>query len=483
MRAISVKRWAVWGILAGLLIAAGLIMGCGSNSTQTTTPTTGSITTILSDPPSCAAPGGPFQNVWVTITKVTANISSTAAPTDSGWVTLVDLTSNPKQIDLLSLASTTCLLTQLGSSSGLPPGNYQQIRLYLLANNASSGPSPNNCGSGNGFNCVVPTGGTAQQLLLSSQVQTGIKIPPGQITGGAVTIAAGQSADLIIDFDACASIVQQGNGQYRLEPTLRAGQVSVTSSSISGTVVDSVSKSPIPGAAVLLEQVDSTGIDRVVRSGKTASDGSFIFCPLPSGSYDVVVGAQTTSATLVTTTYNATVAFNVPLGTALSNIPLVAEAPAPAASAPATITGQVTSTGSSGSTVADIALSALQPATPMGGATVQVTVPVFAALSQPPVVTTTATPTPATPACPTSTDCYNYSLQVPASNPEVGTFASGSITYAAPATGAVNYSLNGTTANCTASTPVTGTISSLAVTPGTTTTVSTVLAFTGCTAP
>jgi len=482
MRNPTVWRLAIWSLLIGMLITVGLIISCGS-STQTSSPTMASVTTSITDPPSCGAPGGPFQNVWVTITKVTANLSSTAAVTDSGWVTLVDLSNNPQQIDLLSLASTTCVLTQLGSTSGLPPGNYQQIRLYLLANDASSGPSPNNCGSGNGFNCVVPTGGAPQELLLSSEVQTGIKIPPGQITGGAISVSAGQSADLVIDFDACSSIVHQGNGQYRLKPTLHAGQVAVTSNSISGTVVDSVSKNPISGAAVLLEQVDSTGIDRVVRSGITGSDGSFIFCPLPSGNYDVVVAAQTTSASLVTTTYNATIAFNVPLGTALSNIPLVPEAVPPTASAPATITGQVTTTGSSGATIADITLSALQQAIPVGGTMIQVTIPVFTAFSQPPVFTTTATPTPATPSCPASADCFNYSLQVPASNPQVGTFASGSITYAAPATGAVTYEVNATSDNCTGSTPSPATTSSITVTPGMSTSVSTVLAFSGCTAP
>jgi hypothetical protein len=54
-------------------------------------------------------------------------------------------------------------------------------------------------------------------------------------------VAAGQTEDLDIDFDACASIVVEGNGQYRLKPVLHAGEVSVTSSSINGTIVDSVS--------------------------------------------------------------------------------------------------------------------------------------------------------------------------------------------------------------------------------------------------
>lgn len=473
------------GITAVLLIASGWIISCGGNSySPPTTAMTGAITTTLTDPPTCSAS---FDHVWVTVTKVRANISSTAADTDGGWVTLVDLTSSPKQVDLLSLASTTCLLSQLGSTSGLPPGNYQQIRLYLLSNTATSGPSPNNCGNNNGFNCVVPKGGSAQELLLSSEAQTGLKIPPGQIAGGGINLTAGESADLNINFDACASILLQGNGQYRLKPTLNAGVVSVNSNSISGKVVDtSATPNPIAGAVVLMEQPDSSGIDRVIDAGVTASDGTFIFCPLPagnhSGKFDVVVDATTTTA-LVTTVYGATVALNVPVGTALNNIPLVSEGTGTALTIPwSTITGQVTSAGSGGATVADITLSPLQSAT-AGGSTVLVTVPAFAVSAQPPTFTTSATPTPASPACPAGTDCSNYTLMVPSGNPQVGAFSSGAISYTAPAAPPVTYSLNATTGNCTTSTPSPATASSITVTPAATTPVSTVLAFTGCTAP
>lgn len=177
---------------------------------------TGTITTSISDPPLCAdSSGGPYSHVWVTITEVRAHISSDAGPNDSGWVDLINLGSTPKQIDLLSLASTTCILTQLGSTSGLPPGNYQQIRFHLLANDATgvSVMPQNNCGSGPGtgpFNCVVLSGtSTPQTLTLTSEAQTGIKIPPGQISGGGISLKAGQSADININFDACSSIVAQ----------------------------------------------------------------------------------------------------------------------------------------------------------------------------------------------------------------------------------------------------------------------------------
>lgn len=461
------------------------LMSCGG-STTTPTPAakTGTITTSISDPPSCAFA---FDHVYVTVTKVTANISTTADESGSGWVTLVDFTSNPKQIDLLHLAGAgACVLSQtLGSTSGLPPGKYGQIRLYLLANDATTGPSPNACGSG-GFNCAILSDSSTQILQLSSEAQTGLKIPPGQIAGGGIDLADGQSADINIDFDACSSILRQGNGKFRLKPTLHAGVVSVTTDSLTGIVVDaSNSNAPVGGAVVLLEQPDSSDptLERVVHSTTTGSDGSFNFCPITSDNpLDIVVTAWTNPNSGSDVTYNATVVFGVPVGTALTGtnaIALVPEGTAPAL--PATVTGQVTSAGSGGAIAADVTLSAFQDATPTGGSTMKMTIPIFGALMQPPTFTTTATPDPAVPACPAGTNCYNYSIWVPASNPRVGTFSSGAVTYAEPAPAPVNYNLNFVAPGCTASTPSPATVGPTAVTPGTTSNVSTVVAFTGCT--
>jgi len=41
--------------------------------------------------------------------------------------------------------------------------------------------------------------------------------------GGPIQVVAGQSVDLNIDFNACASIHREGNGTYSLKPTLTEG--------------------------------------------------------------------------------------------------------------------------------------------------------------------------------------------------------------------------------------------------------------------
>jgi Domain of unknown function (DUF4382)/Carboxypeptidase regulatory-like domain len=432
-------------ILVGFIFSAALMISCGGGSSTMTGSTMGTVNTSITDPPPASFTAD-FQSVYVTITKVTANFSADADATGSGWQTLVDLSSSPKQIDLLSLANTTCLLTQLGAGT-LPAGKYQQIRLYLLANNASSGPATNACASA-GFNCVVPKGGSPQELLLSSEAQTGIKIPSSQISSGGLTVSAGQAVDLNINFDASSSLVHQGNGQWRLKPVLHAGEVQTNNNALSGTVVDSTTHNPIAGAAVSLEQPSpsNSNLDVVMDSTTTDASGNFSFCPLEAGAmYDVVVTAMTGGVAPVT--YNATVTLNVPVGSALGNIPLVAEplqvGTTTTTSSPANIVGRVTTTSSSSAsnvtntdaTAAVITISALQDA----GGGKMVTIPPFLG-SQPATPNFTTGSAPAvsngvsTNSCPSGTDCENYQLILPASNPSVGTFASGQATaYSTPA--------------------------------------------------
>src|SRR5205085_7224627 len=113
---------------------------------------------------------------------------------------------------------------------------------HPLSNSPAAGvatPSPNHCLGTGGFNCVDSVTQGLELLLLSSQANTGLKIPPGQINGGGIMLVAGQAADINIDFDACRSIIQQGNGSWRLKPTLHAGEVDLNNSALSGRIVDS----------------------------------------------------------------------------------------------------------------------------------------------------------------------------------------------------------------------------------------------------
>jgi Domain of unknown function (DUF4382) len=439
-----------------------IIVSCSGGSSSNMSSSMGTVNVTMSDPPSCMPPDGQFTHVYVTVRSVQAHISATATDSSSGWQELApQLASAPMQIDLFSKPQTTCILAQLGSAS-LPAGSYQQIRLLLVSNTLAASdavPSTNAC-AGNGFNCVVLEDSTIHELQLSSQANTGLKIPPGQIVGGPLRVTAGQSVDLNIDFNACASIVAEGNGRFRLKPTLTAGQVSANNTGITGKVVDSVTKAPISGSVqVALEQPDSSGVDRIVMQSVADSNGNFNFCPLPTGMFDVVV----VGIGPANVPYNATTVLNVPNGTNLGNIPLIAEV---GATAPAVFEGFVTATNGAAPGTIDVSLSALETVPTGATTTLQITIPlqtIPATTTTPEVDSTGLISVSASTSCPTgapaNSNCAQYTLVVPASNPSVGIFSSSGFTYSTPATGDVLYTvdaraakpMSGGTPDCTPS--------------------------------
>jgi len=428
------------GVLVALVAVALTLVTCSKTTTMTQVSNgMATVNVSISDPPSCSPPAGNFKSVFITIRSVQAHTSATADDNSPGWVELVpELNSQPVQVDLLNLpANGACLLKTLGSNTSLPAGDYQQIRLLLVPDNPGSaaGTSTNACAAlGQVFNCVVDSKNNTSELQLSSQANTGLKIPPGQVVGGPIHVASGQSVDINVDFNACASIIQEGNGKFRLKPTLTAGVVSTNTTGISGEVVDSLTSQPIAGATVALENTDMSGTDRIFMEALTDSGGHFSFCPLPMGAvFDVVVDAVSTSGTA----YNATVVVNVPGGTDVGALPLVAEAGTP--SGPATIQGIVTALNGTAGANIDVTTSALQSVSLSGGAMRPVTIPLLqGSISN--IAVQSATPCPAT-GSPIGAFCAQYTLIVTASNPNVGSFSAGKITFSPPASGNVFYSV------------------------------------------
>ncbi len=442
-----------FGVFGLLVVGLFALASCGGSSS---TAGMGSANVTMSDPPSDTT----YSHVWVTIDGVEATTSSS----DSGWQSLVsDLSSTAGkikaiQVDLLNLpANGQCLLAQLGSTQSLPAGNYQQIRLMLVANNTpssdvtlepyvgeSSSDVTNNCAPE--WNCAQtsPTS-TPVTLNLSSEAQTGLKIPPGQVIGGPIDVAQGKSVDINIDFNADRSIVEEGNGQLRLDPVLLAYEdsgASVNNTGISGQVVSGTlsgttvtNGNAIPGALVALEYSGasvpdgSLTADLIGNYFVTAdSNGNFDFCPLPPDTtFNVVADAGTSSATATTGNYNATVITNVGGGNQIT-VPLLAES-----GAAGTISGNVTGSGETANFTADI--FALQGAT----SSLEFTVPLFSG-SSPAMAQTSVS-------C-TSSGCTSspFTLSVPASAPLVGSFSAGNITWQTPVT-SVSYNVAATCAS------------------------------------
>ncbi|WP_263367027.1 DUF4382 domain-containing protein [Edaphobacter bradus] len=372
-------------------------------------------TVSISDPATCAGPSGPFAHVYVTITDVQAHVSSTAGDNDPGWKDLTpNLSKSPKQIDLLGQANNQCFLATLGDAQQLQAGNYQQIRLILADNGANI---PNSlCTSS--ANCVVLTADhSVHTLQLSSESKTGIKIPSGQIASGGFNIAAGQTKDLDLDFNTCESIVLEGNGEYRLKPVLHAGEVSTTSTSINGKVLDKTTGNPVNGTVlVALEQKDAAGVDRIVMSTLAGADGSFVFCPIPAGTYDVVIVGERADGVA----YQPSIVTSIANGETTGNVNLYAGVAGTLGSA--ALAGTVTSQNSANSgTVADIDLSALET---VGTGTF--TIPLVPNAQQPSAEL--AVETAASSSCPTGTDCVKYSMTLAAGGPYVGAFSASGVT-------------------------------------------------------
>ncbi len=417
------------------VLAVGVIaftVACGGGSTKQSS--SAMVSTTLSDPPTCAAPSGSYQHVWVTISDVEIHTSASASATDAGWVDLTPgLKTAPKQVDLLSLGGTGCVLAQLGSETNIPAGTYQQIRVFLAPN--STNIANNACGNA-GANCVVVNGSTTQ-LSLSSETQTGIKIPSGQIAGGAFTVNAGENKSLDIDFDACASIVMMSGGGYRLKPTMHAGEVALVSNAVTGQLVDASTKQPIANAKeiVALEQKDANGIDRVIMQITPDVNGNFNICPVPAGTYDIVAVAIVTSGSSTATSYSASITTGVQPGFALGMIPMYVQ--------PTTgpqqglISGLITTANtSSAGTATDISVFALLPVT-SGTTTVSYTIPLAQQQASSINVTTAAGSS-----CPSGTDCVTYQLGVPAAQPYIGAYAPTGATYTQVVGTAVNYTVD-----------------------------------------
>ena len=158
----------------------------------------GTLRLALTDAPACGV-----DKVFVTVDKVRVHQSSTSGESEAGWSEIV--LAPAKRLDLLGL--TNGVLAELGQKS-LPAGKYQQLRLVLVEN-GSTAPFAN---------AVVPTGSKDEVALSTpSADQSGLKIKTN------IDVIANQTADFVIDFDACKSIVTTGNGnaaKYLLKPVL-----------------------------------------------------------------------------------------------------------------------------------------------------------------------------------------------------------------------------------------------------------------------
>lgn len=363
MRTSSLRRRQGW--LASLALAAStLLAACGGGgSAPPTEQGQGTLRAALTDAPACG-----YDHVFVTVEKLRVHRVSDAPEDGEGWSEIV--LSPAKRLDLLTL--TNGVLEELGTTA-LPAGRYQQLRL-VLAENSASDPLAN---------AVQPTGSALVALRTPSAQQSGLKLNTN------IEVAAGQTADIVLDFDACRSIVKAGNsGNYNLKPVLAV--LPRLAASIEGYVTSTIA---LPATAVSAQQNGVT----VRATVPDPATGRFLLSPVPEGTYTVVVTAEG-RATTVVRGVPATVAIGkTVLNTATTSF-------APPASDMRTVTGTVTAVTStaSGTVSAPLTDAMVDASQALAGGTV-------IELARMPVDAETAT----------------YLFRLPAAAPVTGTYVSG----------------------------------------------------------
>jgi hypothetical protein len=215
------------------------LTACGGGGSGS--PATSTLHVLLTDTPACG-----YDHVYITVDHVEIS------PDGNSW-TSVPVDPSLSRIDLLKLQNKT-VLTLVGSAP-LSAGTYEQVRL-VLKSNGNAAPWANS---------VVLSSDPSTQIPLTtpSAQQSGYKIV------GPFTVQAGTQADLVLDFDACKSVVVAGNsGKYLLKPVVTA-MAEAVSGSITGITY--------PGAQVYAEQ-SGTIVNNTVAD---ASSGNFILYPIP----------------------------------------------------------------------------------------------------------------------------------------------------------------------------------------------------------
>lgn len=263
--------------IIGSVFLASLFVGCSSSSD----PSMGSVKVHLTDAPSCG-----YEHVYITVDHIEISTDGNA------WTSIAIDPSVAQPIDLLNLTNGSIMT--LGEAQ-FSPGTYQQVRLVLAANT----------GNGPTYANAIVLEGTSTQIPLKtpSAQQSGYKI------NGPITVTAGALSNLVLDFNACKSIVAAGqSGKYILKPVVNATAqiVSGTISGfalagshvsaylepdgtfITGTVVPTGEATAQFNLGPILQTTSTTAVDVVIVPPAEAEQGTIIVQGVP------VVATQTT---------------------------------------------------------------------------------------------------------------------------------------------------------------------------------------------
>ena len=266
-----------FGILSVLLTTVFLFAcsdsGGGSSSGEIGT---GTLSIALADS-SC----GQYDAIYITINEVQVKKSDDAPNGNSGWQTVA---TPEKTYNLYDLVNGN---TEILGEDQLEAGFYQQIRLII-------GETPDDK-----LNIMDETHPFANYILFKDGTSENLKIPSGFQTGVKLVhnfeVVADRFIQLILDFEACKSVVETGNGKFILKPTIKViGTLNKTE--VYGKVTDGGSGEGI-GYALVSAQISNGLPSSVVVSTPTSAglgeEGEYSLLLPPDETYRIVVYSDT----------------------------------------------------------------------------------------------------------------------------------------------------------------------------------------------
>ena len=242
--------------ISGLLIFAAFITftNCKKKETSSATPVY-PVEVRMTDA------AGPYDAVNVDVQKVEVNASNG----NGGWITL------NTRAGIYDLTKLTNGVDTFLASGGIPSGEISQIRLVLGTNN------------------TVVVAGQSYPLATPSAQQSGLKLQVHE------TLTPNITYQILLDFDAARSIVQEGNGSYSLKPVIRT-TTKATSGAIKGVVSPAAARPAvyaIMGTDTFSSLADTTG--HFVVGGLTkAGSYNVLFKPKSPYSNKTVTGVNVT---------------------------------------------------------------------------------------------------------------------------------------------------------------------------------------------
>ncbi|QZE15291.1 DUF4382 domain-containing protein [Halosquirtibacter laminarini] len=223
-------------ILLNVFALAVLSFGLFSCSDDSSSTNDATLNVRLTDAPA------DYDKVNIDVRDVEINVSED----QSGWSSVGNVNSG-----IYNLLEYTAGNDTLLTSGSLPAGTYNQIRLILGDNNS------------------VVVDGQEYEMKVPSGSQSGLKLLVNQ------TLEAGVAYNAILDFDAARSVIETGNGNYKLKPTIKMF-FEAQSGAIQGAV-----------------QEDALGVVYAIMGSDTVStylnQGKFLLRGVTPGSYEVVV--------------------------------------------------------------------------------------------------------------------------------------------------------------------------------------------------